>query len=56
MLSCDHFYYIRPSPIAVFRMSSGSFATTLPFETLEIHKVFLRISKLDLQQNSALSC
>jgi len=37
-----------------YRQNSGSFAATLQFENLEIHKVFLRLSNLDLQQNCAL--
>ena len=32
-------------------VAGGSFAPTLRFETLEIHKVCLRISNLDLAQN-----
>ena len=34
---------------------SGSFAATFRFENLEIHKVFLRFSNLDLRQNLSLS-
>ena len=33
----------------------GSFAATFRFENLEIHKVFLRFSNLDLRQNLSLT-
>jgi hypothetical protein len=34
---------------------SGSFAPTFRFENLEIHKVFLQFSNLNLEQNSSLT-
>jgi hypothetical protein len=37
-----------------FSPYSGSSGTALPFENLEIHKVFLRFPKLDLYRNLSL--
>ena len=38
-----------------YRQNSGSFATFVHIENLEIHKVFLRLSMLHLRQNLSLS-
>ena len=43
--------FFKESPIISSAVAVGSFVPTLRFETLEIHKVCLRISNLDLCQN-----
>ena len=43
--------FFKESLIISSAVAVGSFVPTLRFETLEIHKVCLRISNLDLAQN-----
>ena len=43
--------FFKESPIISSAVAVRSFVPTLRFETLEIHKVCLRISNLDLCQN-----
>jgi len=46
-LSGGGFFILSPLKTS-FRRISSPFASNLPFEALEIHKVFLQVLKLDL--------